>query len=79
MSAAESAAESAAAVDRVAAKREELGAVEFGAYAFMVLGLLAHQAPEVVEFLLTQADRQIARASMTVASSTNYNDRGSDL
>jgi hypothetical protein len=46
-----SAAESKAAVDRVAAKRKELGA-----YAFLALGGLAHQAPEVVQFVLDQAD-----------------------
>ncbi len=54
-----SAARSEAAVDRVAAKRDELGAEGFAAYAFLVLGLLAHQAPEVVEFLLDQADREV--------------------
>lgn len=53
------AAASEAAVDRVAAKRRELGAEDFGAYAFLVLGLLAHQAPEVVEFLLDRADSQL--------------------
>jgi hypothetical protein len=51
-----SAAESKAAVDRVAAKRKELGAEAFGAYAFLALGGLAHQAPEVVQFVLDQAD-----------------------
>lgn len=53
-----SAAQSEAAVDRVAAKREDLGAEAFGAFAFMVLGLLAHQAPEVVEFLFDLAERE---------------------
>ena len=51
-----SAAESEAAVARVAAKRRECGAEDFGAYAFLVLGMLAHQAPEVVEFMLDRAD-----------------------
>ena len=52
-----STAESRAAVDRVAAKRTELGAEDFGAYAFAALGLLAYQAPEVVQFVLDQTDR----------------------
>lgn len=51
-----SAVESEAAVARLAAKRAELGAEDFGAYAFLVLGLLAHQAPEVVTFVLDRAD-----------------------
>lgn len=51
-----SAAQSRAAVSRVAAKRQEFGAEDFGAYAFLVLGMLAHQAPEVVEFILDRAD-----------------------
>lgn len=51
-----SAAKSEAAVARVAGLRKELGAEDFGAYAFLVLGLLAHQAPEVVEFILDRAD-----------------------
>lgn len=53
-----SAAQSEAAVDRVAAKREELGAEGFGSFAFMVLALLAYQAPEVVDFLFDQAERE---------------------
>lgn len=51
-----SAVESRAAVERVAAIRAQLGAEDFGAYAFLVLGLLAHQAPEVVGFMLNRAD-----------------------
>lgn len=50
------AAESRAAVDRVVSIRKELGAEDFGAYAFLVLGMLAHHAPEVVEFMLDRAD-----------------------
>ncbi|GAA4120564.1 hypothetical protein GCM10022215_24340 [Nocardioides fonticola] len=53
-----SAAQSKAAVDRVADKRAQLGAESFGAYAFLVLAMLAHQAPEVVEFVMDQADRR---------------------
>lgn len=51
-----SAAASAAAVERLAAIRHDLGAEDFGAYAFLALGLLAHQAPEVVDFILDRAD-----------------------
>ena len=51
-----SAAESRAAVERVASIRKELGAEDFGVYAFLALGMLAHQAPEVVEFMLDRAD-----------------------
>ena len=51
-----SSADSKAAVDRVAAKRTDLGAADFAAYAFLALGILAHQAPEVVEFILDRAD-----------------------
>ena len=51
-----SAAQTKAAVARVAGKRADLGAEDFGAYAFLVLGILAHQAPEVVEFVLDRAD-----------------------
>ena len=51
-----SAVDSAAAVARVAAKRGDLGAEDFGAYAFLALGMLAHQAPEVVNFILDRAD-----------------------
>ena len=54
-----SAAASQAAVDRVAAKRQELGAEDFGAYAFLALAILAHQAPEVVEYLLEQTDHRL--------------------
>lgn len=53
-----SAADSRAAVDRLAAKRTDLGAEDFGAYAFLVLGLLAGHAPEVVQFVLDRADER---------------------
>lgn len=52
-----SAAMSAAAVERVAGKREALGAEDFGAYAFLVLGILAYQAPDVVQFVMDQAEQ----------------------
>ncbi len=55
-----SGAQSEAAVERVVVKRQELGVDGFGAYAFLVLGMLAHQAPKVVEFILDQADRMLA-------------------
>lgn len=53
------AAESRAAVDRVAAKRQELGAEDFAAYALLVLGMLAYQAPEVVAFVMDRADESL--------------------
>lgn len=53
------AAESRAAVDLVAAKRQELGAEDFAAYAFLVLGMLAYQAPEVVAFVMDRADESL--------------------
>lgn len=55
--------QSETAVDRVAAKRKQLGAEDFGAYAFLVLGMLAHQAPEVVDFLLNRADELTAQCT----------------
>lgn len=58
-----STAESKMAVDRVAAKRKELGAEDFGAYAFLALGILAHQAPEVVEFVMDRADSFLSEES----------------
>lgn len=54
-----SAADSKAVVDRLAAKRQGLGAEDFGAYAFLVLGMLAYQAPDVAEFLLDRADERL--------------------
>ena len=54
-----SAAESEAAVDRLAAKRTELGAEGFGAYAFLALAILANQSPEVVEFILDRTDEKL--------------------
>lgn len=53
------AAESREAVDRVATKRQELGAEDFAAYAFLVLGMLAYQAPEVVAFVMDRADESL--------------------
>jgi hypothetical protein len=55
-----SAADSKAAVDRLAAKRAEHGPEGFAAYAFLVLGILGYQTPEVLMFLLDQADRSLA-------------------
>ena len=55
-----SAAQSRAVVERMAAKREELGAEDFGAYAFLAFGLFAWQAPEVVEFIFDRADERLA-------------------
>lgn len=54
-----SAADSRAAIDLVAAKRQLLGAEDFAAYAFLALAILAHHAPEVVTFVIDQTDRQL--------------------
>lgn len=56
-----SAPESEAALARLAAKREELGAEDFAAYAFLVLGLLGWQEPAVLTFLLDRADERTQR------------------
>lgn len=53
-----SAAESRAVIDRLAAKRQALGAEDFAAYGFLVLGLLDHQAPDVLAFILDRADER---------------------
>ena len=53
------AAESQAAVERLAHIRKDQGAEDFAAYAFLVLGLLGWQQPEVLHFLLDQADKKL--------------------
>lgn len=63
-----SAAESRAAVDRVASKRQELGAEDFGAYAFLVLGMLAYHAPEVVAFVMDRADERLTDVEAMTAA-----------
>lgn len=63
-----SAAESRAAVDRVAGKRQELGAEDFGAYAFLVLGMLAYHAPETVAFMMDRADEQLGDVEAMTAA-----------
>ena len=60
-------AQSEAAVARVAAKRHEQGVEDFGAYAFLVLGMLAYQAPEVVEFILDRADAAMTTDPRSIA------------
>ena len=54
-----SAAQSRAAIDRLAATRADLGAEDFAAYAFLVLGILGHHAPDVLAFILDRADERI--------------------
>jgi hypothetical protein len=51
-----SAADSEAAVNRLAGKRKELGEGDFSAYAFLALGMLGHSTPNVLNFLLDQVD-----------------------
>lgn len=53
-----SAAESMSVVDRLAAKRADLGVEEFAKYAFLAFALLAFQAPEVADFILDRADER---------------------
>lgn len=55
-----SAADSEAAIDRMAAKRQEMGGKDFAAYAFLALGILAHHSPDVVEFIFDRADNMLA-------------------
>lgn len=63
-----SATESRAAVDRVAGRRQELGAEDFAAYAFLVLGMLAYHAPDVITFMMDRADEQLSDVeAMTTA------------
>ena len=57
-----SAAQSEAAVDRLAAKRTELGVEGFAQYAFLAFALLAYNAPEVAEFILDRADERTDRS-----------------
>lgn len=54
-----SAHDSERAVDRIAAKRKELGAEDFAAYAFLALGLLGYQAPDVLHFILDRTDERV--------------------
>lgn len=54
-----SAAESRAAIDRLAEKRKEHGAEDFGAYAFLMLGILGWHQPDVLTFLLDRADERL--------------------
>lgn len=55
-----SAADSRAAIERVADKRAELGAQEFAAYAFLALGILGWSAPDVLAFVLDRTDERAA-------------------
>lgn len=57
--AAMTAAQSEAAIERLAQIRQSQGAEDFAAYAFLVLGLLGWHAPEVLDFVLDQADQKI--------------------
>lgn len=54
-----SAAASEAAVERVAAKRQELGAEDFAAYALLALGMLGYAEPDVLHFVLDRADEKL--------------------
>jgi hypothetical protein len=54
-----SGAASEAAISRIATKRRDLGAEDFGAYAFLVLSMLGWQEPAVLDFILDRADERI--------------------
>lgn len=54
-----SAADSKAAMDRLATKRGEVGAEDFAPYAFLALGFLAWNAPEVLHFIFDRADEAL--------------------
>lgn len=56
-----SAAESEAAIERLATIRTEAGAEKFAAYAFLALGILGWQQPDVLNFLLDRADEKAGR------------------
>lgn len=47
------------AIERLAAIRKDKGAENFGAYAFLALGILGWQQPDVLTFLLDRADERI--------------------
>ena len=51
-----SATQSEAAIERLAKIRQEQGAEDFAAYAFLALSLLGWQAPDVLGFILDHAD-----------------------
>ncbi len=51
-----SAAQSEAVIERLAGIRQERGAEDFAAYAFLALGILGWQAPDVLGFILDRAD-----------------------
>lgn len=57
-----SAYDSEAAVNRLAEKRKELGAEDFGAYAFLALGMLGVHSPDVLNFILDRADGWVETA-----------------
>lgn len=54
-----SAADSEAAVERLATIRKDMGGDNFAAFAFVVLGMLGWQAPEVLTFLLDRAEERL--------------------
>lgn len=60
-----SAADTRAVIERFANTRRELGAEDFAAYAFLAMGLLADQAPEVLSFILDRTDSLLAPAGAT--------------
>lgn len=63
-----SAADTHRTIDRVVAKRRELGSEDFAAYTVLMLSVLAGQAPEVVGFLMDRADEYLAEGAAKLQS-----------
>ena len=55
-----SAAHTEAVLQRLADRLEPMTHEQGRGYLFLAVGILAHQAPEVVEFILDRADEQVA-------------------
>lgn len=55
-----SAAQTEAVMTRLAGRLEPMTHEQGRAYLFLAFGILAHQAPEVVDFVLDRADDRVA-------------------
>lgn len=55
-----SAAQTEAVMTRLAGRLEPMTHEQGRAYLFLAFGILAHQAPEVVDFVLDRADERVA-------------------
>lgn len=54
-----SAAHSKAVIDRLVKTHNDLGPEDFAAYTFLAFGILAHHAPDVVDFVLDRTDEKL--------------------